>query len=127
MCLCVILKLYCNFAVHTPSVFSTCESREQEKKWQKLKQVQKEHYCFYMQKSKKKKKKKDTHVDEESEDYEFGEERIKPIPPKMASTLEIEQQVREKADNCRRKPGEPVLVPELTLSGNVTPTEQCPR
>uniref|UniRef100_A0A8C3DQS5 Uncharacterized protein n=1 Tax=Corvus moneduloides TaxID=1196302 RepID=A0A8C3DQS5_CORMO len=79
------------------------------------------------QKSKKKKKKKDTHVDEESEEYEFGEERIKPIPPKMANNLEIEQQVRQKADNCRRKPGEPILVPELTLSGSVTPTEQCPR
>ncbi|NXG17571.1 C2D2A protein, partial [Grallaria varia] len=79
------------------------------------------------QKSKKKKKKKDIHEDEESEDYDFGEERIKPIPPKMASSLEIEQQVREKADNCRRKPGEPILIPELVLSGSITPTEQCPR
>ncbi|XP_077033808.1 coiled-coil and C2 domain-containing protein 2A isoform X1 [Agelaius phoeniceus] len=75
----------------------------------------------------KKKKKKDTLVDEESEDHDFGEERIKPIPPKMANSLEIEQQVREKADSCRRKPGEPILVPELTLSGSITPTEQCPR
>lgn len=80
-----------------------------------------------MQKSKKKKKKKDTDVNEESEDYDFGEERIKPIPPKMTNSLEIEQQVREKAGNCRRKPGEPILVPELTLSGSITPTEQCPR
>uniref|UniRef100_A0A8C9KVJ1 Coiled-coil and C2 domain containing 2A n=1 Tax=Serinus canaria TaxID=9135 RepID=A0A8C9KVJ1_SERCA len=75
----------------------------------------------------KKKKKKDTHAEEESEDHDFGEERIKPIPPKMANSLEIEQQVREKADSCRRKPGEPILVPELTLSGSITPTEQCPR
>uniref|UniRef100_A0A8D2MIZ9 Coiled-coil and C2 domain containing 2A n=1 Tax=Zonotrichia albicollis TaxID=44394 RepID=A0A8D2MIZ9_ZONAL len=75
----------------------------------------------------KKKKKKDTLVDEESEDHDFGEERIKPIPPKVANSLEIEQQVREKADKCRRKPGEPILVPELTLSGSITPTEQCPR
>lgn len=126
MCLCVILKLYCHFTVHTPSVFSTCESREQEKKLQRWKHIQKECYCFYMQKSKKKKK-KDTLVEEESEDHDFGEERIKPIPPKMANSLEIEQQVREKADNCRRKPGEPILVPELTLSGSITPTEQCPR
>ncbi|XP_032541704.1 coiled-coil and C2 domain-containing protein 2A isoform X2 [Chiroxiphia lanceolata] len=79
------------------------------------------------QKSKKKKKKKDINEGEESEDYDFDEERIKPIPPKMASRLEIEQQVREKADSCRRKPGEPVLIPELVLSGNVTPTEECPR
>ncbi|NXP19100.1 C2D2A protein, partial [Scytalopus superciliaris] len=79
------------------------------------------------QKSKKKKKKKDMPEDEESEDHDFGEERIKPIPPKMANSLEIEQQVREKAVNCRRKPGEPVLIPELVLSGSITPTEQCPR
>ncbi|XP_075608570.1 coiled-coil and C2 domain-containing protein 2A isoform X2 [Balearica regulorum gibbericeps] len=80
------------------------------------------------QKSKKKKKKKDIHEEEESvEDCDFGEERVKPIPPKMASSLEIEQQVREKADNCRRKPGEPALIPELVLSGSITPTELCPR
>ncbi|XP_009984375.1 PREDICTED: coiled-coil and C2 domain-containing protein 2A, partial [Tauraco erythrolophus] len=80
------------------------------------------------QKSKKKKKKKDVHEDEESvEDYDLGQERVKPIPPKMANSLEIEQQVREKADNCRRKPGEPALIPELVLSGSITPTELCPR
>ncbi|NXI95642.1 C2D2A protein, partial [Psophia crepitans] len=80
------------------------------------------------QKSKKKKKKKDIHEEEESvEDCDFGEERIKPVPPKMADSLDIEQQVREKAENCRRKPGEPVLIPELVLSGSITPTELCPR
>ncbi|XP_069712373.1 coiled-coil and C2 domain-containing protein 2A-like isoform X2 [Phaenicophaeus curvirostris] len=80
------------------------------------------------QKSKKKKKKKDINEEEESvEDCDLGEERVKPIPPKMASRLEIEQQVREKADNCRRKPGEPALIPELVLSGSITPTELCPR
>ncbi|NXC20333.1 C2D2A protein, partial [Corythaeola cristata] len=87
-----------------------------------------ERYYFYMQRSKKKKKKKDVHEEEESvEDYDLGEERVKPIPPKMANSLEIEQQVREKADNCRRKPGEPALIPELVLSGSITPTELCPR
>ncbi|KAM6346296.1 coiled-coil and C2 domain-containing protein 2A isoform 2-T2 [Podargus strigoides] len=79
------------------------------------------------QKSKKKKKKKDIHEEESAEDCDLGEEPVKPIPPKMASSLEIEQQVREKAGNCRRKPGEPDLIPELVLSGSVTPTEQCPR
>lgn len=93
-----------------------------------MKQVQEEHCYFCMQKSKKKKKKKDIHEEEESlEDCDLSEERVKPIPPKMASNLEIEQQVREKADNCRRKPGEPVLIPELVLSGSVTSTELCPR
>nr|XP_009932659.1 PREDICTED: coiled-coil and C2 domain-containing protein 2A [Opisthocomus hoazin] len=80
------------------------------------------------QKSKKKKKKKDIREEEESvEDCELGEERVKPVPPRTANSLEIEQQVREKADNCRRKPGEPVLIPELVLSGSVTPAELCPR
>ncbi|XP_050751273.1 coiled-coil and C2 domain-containing protein 2A [Gymnogyps californianus] len=80
------------------------------------------------QKSKKKKKKKDIHEEEESvEDCDLGEERVKPIPPKMANSLEIEQQVREKAEKYRRKPGEPALIPELVLSGSITPTELCPR
>ncbi|XP_025946411.1 coiled-coil and C2 domain-containing protein 2A isoform X1 [Apteryx rowi] len=80
------------------------------------------------QKSKKKKKKKDLREEEESvDDCDFGEEPVKPIPPKMVNSLEIEQQAREKADNLRRKPGEPVLIPELVLSGSITPSELCPR
>ncbi|XP_064305232.1 coiled-coil and C2 domain-containing protein 2A isoform X4 [Phalacrocorax carbo] len=79
------------------------------------------------QKSKKKKKKKDINEEESVEDCDLNEERVKPIPPKMANSLEIEQQVREKAESCRRKPGEPVLIPELVLSGSITPTELCPR
>ncbi|XP_074947942.1 coiled-coil and C2 domain-containing protein 2A isoform X3 [Phalacrocorax aristotelis] len=79
------------------------------------------------QKSKKKKKKKDINEEDSVEDCDLSEERVKPIPPKMANSLEIEQQVREKAESCRRKPGEPVLIPELVLSGSITPTELCPR
>ncbi|XP_068799446.1 coiled-coil and C2 domain-containing protein 2A isoform X5 [Struthio camelus] len=80
------------------------------------------------QKSKKKKKKKDLREEEESvDDCGPGEEPVKPIPPKMVGSLEIEQQVREKADNFRRKPGEPILIPELVLSGSITPSELCPR
>ncbi|NXK95290.1 C2D2A protein, partial [Formicarius rufipectus] len=100
---------------------------EYEKKMKEYKTELQDWKSWKKTQSKKKKKKKDMHEDEESEDYDFGEERIKPIPPKMTSSLEIEQQVREKADYCRRKPGEPVLIPELVLSGSITPTEQCPR
>ena len=39
----------------------------------------------------------------------------------------IEQQVRERAAQSRRRPGEPTLVPELSLAGSVTPNDQCPR
>ncbi|XP_072718192.1 coiled-coil and C2 domain-containing protein 2A isoform X4 [Ciconia boyciana] len=95
------------------------------KSWKKT-QVSLNH-SIAQKKSKKKKKKKDIHEEESVEDCDLGEERVKPIPPKMANSLEIEQQVREKADNCRRKPGEPALIPELVLSGSITPTELCPR
>ncbi|XP_040413141.1 coiled-coil and C2 domain-containing protein 2A isoform X3 [Cygnus olor] len=79
------------------------------------------------QKSRKKKKKKDLQEEDSVEDCDLGEEPVKPIPPKMVNNLEIEQQVREKADNLRRKPGEPALIPELVLSGSITPSELCPR
>ncbi|NXY88611.1 C2D2A protein, partial [Alcedo cyanopectus] len=101
---------------------------EYEKKMEEYKTELQEWKSWRKTQSKKKKKKKDIQEEEESlEDYDLGEERVKPIPPKMANSLEIEQQVREKAENCRRKPGEPVLIPELVLSGSVTPTELCPR
>ncbi|NWU46491.1 C2D2A protein, partial [Dromas ardeola] len=101
---------------------------EYEKKMEEYKTELQEWKSWKKTQSKKKKKKKDIHEEEESvEDGDLGEERVKPIPPKMVNSLEIEQQVREKADNCRRKPGEPVLIPELVLSGSITPTELCPR
>uniref|UniRef100_A0A8C3JMQ5 Coiled-coil and C2 domain containing 2A n=1 Tax=Calidris pygmaea TaxID=425635 RepID=A0A8C3JMQ5_9CHAR len=101
---------------------------EYEKKKEEYKTELQEWKSWKKAQSKKKKKKKDVNEEEESvEDGDLGEERVKPIPPKMANSLEIEQQVREKADNCRRKPGEPALIPELVLSGSITPTELCPR
>ncbi|XP_050803256.1 coiled-coil and C2 domain-containing protein 2A isoform X1 [Gopherus flavomarginatus] len=81
------------------------------------------------QKTKKKKKIKQSQdqEEEEAENSEYVEEPVKPIPPKLADSLEVEQQVREKAINIRRKPGEPVLIPELSLMGSVTPNDLCPR
>ncbi|EMP39944.1 Coiled-coil and C2 domain-containing protein 2A [Chelonia mydas] len=82
-----------------------------------------------LQKTKKKKKIKQSQdqEEEEAEESEYGEEPVKPIPPKLADRLEVEQQVREKAINIRRKPGEPVLIPELSLTGSITPNDLCPR
>uniref|UniRef100_A0A8D0FQX3 Coiled-coil and C2 domain containing 2A n=1 Tax=Strix occidentalis caurina TaxID=311401 RepID=A0A8D0FQX3_STROC len=101
---------------------------EYEKKMEEYKTELQEWKSWKKIQSKKKKKKKGIHEEEESvEDCDLGEERVKPIPPKMVSSLEIEQQVREKAENCRRKPGVPALIPELVLSGSITPTELCPR
>ncbi|XP_025034195.2 coiled-coil and C2 domain-containing protein 2A isoform X1 [Pelodiscus sinensis] len=82
------------------------------------------------QKTKKKmkiKQSQDQEEEEATEESEYGEEPVKPILPKMADRLEVEQQVREKALNIRRKPGEPVLIPELSLTGSITPNDLCPR
>lgn len=77
-------------------------------------------------KQKKKRQQEEEEEDEESEE-ELGEEPEKPEPPEKPDTGDLEEQVREKAARIRRKPGEPVLIPELTVSGPVTPNEQCPR
>lgn len=51
----------------------------------------------------------------------------KPDLPEKPDMESLEQIVREKALRIRRKPGEPILIPELSASGNITATEQCPR
>uniref|UniRef100_A0A671WH34 Coiled-coil and C2 domain containing 2A n=1 Tax=Sparus aurata TaxID=8175 RepID=A0A671WH34_SPAAU len=51
----------------------------------------------------------------------------KPEPPEKPDFDSIEQQVREKASRIRRKPGEAILIPELSASGNITASELCPR
>ncbi|KAJ8377128.1 hypothetical protein SKAU_G00077080 [Synaphobranchus kaupii] len=86
------------------------------------------------QKARKKKKgKKNKEVEEEEEDQEeeeeeeLGEEPPKPAPPERQDPGAVEQQVREKASRIRRKPGEPILLPELTASGSITPNQHCPR
>uniref|UniRef100_A0A3Q1I2J5 Coiled-coil and C2 domain containing 2A n=1 Tax=Acanthochromis polyacanthus TaxID=80966 RepID=A0A3Q1I2J5_9TELE len=86
------------------------------------------------QKKKKKKKKGQTHEDTEDEDQEASESEgpveegpPKPEPPERLDFDSIEQQVREKASRIRRKPGEAILIPELSASGNITASELCPR
>ncbi|XP_027146033.1 coiled-coil and C2 domain-containing protein 2A [Larimichthys crocea] len=93
------------------------------------------------QKSKKKKRKKkkksqaqDGTEEEEDEDQEASEsegpveeEPSKPEPPEKPDFDSIEQRVREKASKIRRKPGEAILIPELSASGNITASELCPR
>lgn len=83
------------------------------------------------QRAKKKKKMQtaEEHPEEEEEAEEpLPEEELKkPTPPEPTDPAVIEQQVRERAAHSRRRPGEPTLVPELSLAGNVTPNDQCPR
>ncbi|XP_023389695.1 coiled-coil and C2 domain-containing protein 2A [Pteropus vampyrus] len=80
------------------------------------------------QKARKKKKKQavEEHLDEEMEEPYPREEPVKPVPPEPIDPAVMEQQVRERAAQGRR-PGEPTLVPELSLAGSVTPNDQCPR
>ncbi|XP_024907538.1 coiled-coil and C2 domain-containing protein 2A isoform X8 [Pteropus alecto] len=79
-------------------------------------------------KARKKKKKQavEEHLDEEMEEPYPREEPVKPVPPEPIDPAAMEQQVRERAAQGRR-PGEPTLVPELSLAGSVTPNDQCPR
>ncbi|XP_039097482.1 coiled-coil and C2 domain-containing protein 2A isoform X2 [Hyaena hyaena] len=81
------------------------------------------------QRAKKKKKKQEVeeHPEEEMEEPYPGEDPVKPVPPEPTDRALMEQQVRERAARSRRRPGEPMLVPELSLAGSVTPNEQCPR
>ncbi|GCB86578.1 hypothetical protein scyTo_0027267, partial [Scyliorhinus torazame] len=79
----------------------------------------------------KAKKKKNKSADEQqvddAEESSIVEEFPKPDPPEQVDVLLIEQQVRATAARIRRKPGEPVLAPELSMTATVTPTSQCPR
>ncbi|KAM5271671.1 coiled-coil and C2 domain-containing protein 2A [Ctenodactylus gundi] len=81
------------------------------------------------QKAKKKKKKQDIEgqPEEEAGEPDPEEDPVKPVPPEPTDRAAIEQQVREQAARGRRRPGEPMLFPELSLAGSVTPNDQCPR
>ncbi|XP_049575241.1 coiled-coil and C2 domain-containing protein 2A isoform X4 [Syngnathus scovelli] len=89
------------------------------------------------QKSKKKKRKKkkgQTQDETEEEEQEASESEgpdeealPRPLPPQKLDFDIIEQQVREKAARIRRRPGEAILLPELTASGSISEAELCPR
>lgn len=95
-------------------------------------------YCIQKSKKKKKKKKKKGQAQDETEEEDENQEASesegpveeghpKPEPPEKPDFDSIEQQVREKASRIRRKPGEAILIPELSASGNITASELCPR
>lgn len=99
-------------------------------------------FCIHLvqksRKKKKKEKKKKGKAKDEVEHEDDGAEGVseeeaveeappKPEPPEKLELEAIEQQVREKASRIRRKPGEPILIPVLSATGNITATEVCPR
>ncbi|KAG9479702.1 hypothetical protein GDO78_011629 [Eleutherodactylus coqui] len=79
------------------------------------------------QKIKNKKKKEGVNDDDDEPDSGLVEEPTKPFPPAPVDRQELEIQVRDKAANIRRRPGESILHPELSLSGAITPNNMCPR
>lgn len=92
------------------------------------------------QQKKSKKKKRQAQGDTEEEEEEDKDNQDvsepdgagdvgppKPEPPEKPDLQSIEQWVREKASRIRRKPGEAILVPELSASGNITASDLCPR
>ncbi|XP_055021211.1 coiled-coil and C2 domain-containing protein 2A [Boleophthalmus pectinirostris] len=111
--------------------------QEYKRKWDDYKtQLDKWKLWRKKQKGKKKKsmknKRKDTEADSEDEDFSDSEALDEEAPPKpevpeKPDLNSFEQNVREKASRIRRKPGEPILIPELSATGNITATEQCPR
>ncbi|XP_022422688.1 coiled-coil and C2 domain-containing protein 2A isoform X1 [Delphinapterus leucas] len=102
---------------------------EYEQKMEEYRSAQQQWKAW--KKAQRAKKKKNKQVVEERPDEmkesDPGEEPVKPVPPEPTDRAVIEQQVRERAAQSRRRPGEPTLVPELSLAGNVTPNDQCPR
>uniref|UniRef100_A0AAY5LAT0 C2 domain-containing protein n=1 Tax=Esox lucius TaxID=8010 RepID=A0AAY5LAT0_ESOLU len=105
------------------------EYRRQQEEWKVWRRKQRA-------KNKKKKKTQsqldDNEDDEDNDDDDRTDGEAEPGPPKPKPPEEpdmegVEKQVSEKASRIRRKPGEPILVPELTASGPITPNEQCPR
>ncbi|XP_060004469.1 coiled-coil and C2 domain-containing protein 2A isoform X1 [Lagenorhynchus albirostris] len=95
------------------------EYRSAQQQWKAWKKAQRA--------KKKKNKQAVEERPDEMKEPDPGEEPVKPVPPEPTDRAVIEQQVRERAAQSRRRPGEPMLVPELSLAGNVTPNDQCPR
>uniref|UniRef100_A0A8C3G4Z3 Coiled-coil and C2 domain containing 2A n=1 Tax=Cyclopterus lumpus TaxID=8103 RepID=A0A8C3G4Z3_CYCLU len=92
-----------------------------------------EEWKLWRRKQKKGPSQDDTEEDED-EDQEASQSEgpveegpPKPDPPERPDIDSVEQRVREKASRIRRKPGESILVPELSAAGNVTASELCPR
>uniref|UniRef100_A0A3Q2QNJ9 Coiled-coil and C2 domain containing 2A n=1 Tax=Fundulus heteroclitus TaxID=8078 RepID=A0A3Q2QNJ9_FUNHE len=95
-----------------------------------------EDWKLWRRKQKKKKKKKglaqedteeeDQDQDESESEGPFEEGPAKPQPPERPDVDSMEQWVREKASRIRRKPGEAILIPELSASGSITASELCP-
>ncbi|KAF7652982.1 hypothetical protein LDENG_00089110 [Lucifuga dentata] len=110
------------------------EYEKQLEEWKLWRRKQKARKKKRIKKKKKKKRQlqdetdgDDDLDDEEVSEADVEEEPPKPEPPQKPDLEAVEQQVREKASRIRRKPGESVLMPKLSASGNITTSDLCPR
>ena len=69
----------------------------------------------------------DDEGEQEASDAEGEEGLPRPEAPERPDPRALEERVREKFSRIRRKPGEPHLIPELSVAGNITPNDQVPR
>ncbi|XP_075901549.1 coiled-coil and C2 domain-containing protein 2A isoform X3 [Nelusetta ayraudi] len=111
---------------------------EYKKQLEEWKQWRRKKRSKQQKKSKKKKRQAQGDTEEEEEEDKDNQDVSepdgagdvgppKPEPPEKPDLQSIEQWVREKASRIRRKPGEAILVPELSASGNITASDLCPR
>ncbi|XP_074640810.1 coiled-coil and C2 domain-containing protein 2A-like isoform X2 [Tubulanus polymorphus] len=56
-----------------------------------------------------------------------AEDLPRPEPPTKFDERLGREQIKEKILNIRRRPGEPIIHPELSESATITPKHQCPR
>lgn len=72
-------------------------------------------------------KRKQQKANTENESVPEIPEVLKPEPPPSFDQKETERNLREHIFQCRRKPGEAILVPELQTGAVITPNGECPR
>lgn len=67
-------------------------------------------------------------IEEEQKDQQIlGQVDLpKPEQPSKFNEKEVKAQIEEKFKQIKRRPGEPILEPELSFTSNVTSSNQCP-
>ncbi|XP_038057381.1 coiled-coil and C2 domain-containing protein 2A-like isoform X2 [Patiria miniata] len=86
-----------------------------------------------LKKAKKKKKRQGSQEnlaeqDEAEEDANEAAQIPKPVKPDYEfNEEEASAKVTEKMYKCRRRPGEPIITPELNNTAVITPTHECPK
>ncbi|XP_078612714.1 coiled-coil and C2 domain-containing protein 2A-like isoform X1 [Branchiostoma floridae x Branchiostoma japonicum] len=107
------------------------EYRRQVDRYEALMAEWKRQHKARKQKKKKKKKKEGSQESLQDslqdESVDEGEQLPKPEAPPPPDREGLREKVRQKALQIRRRPGEPILTPEVTNTATITPKQQCPR